>query len=386
MNFARIRPLTHGPAFHWFGYYDKFQFDPTNRFVLGMKIHFENRSPRPEDTLRIGMIDLHDHDRWIELDQTHAWCWQQGCMLQWRPGSSEIFWNDRQGNQFISCLLDIESGKKRTLPGPVYTLSPDGKTGYFADFSRINAVRPGYGYPGIPDRFTHELAPEKSGIWRIDLETEKIELIFSLADAFRLPPEFPFWRESKHYFNHLLVNPDGTRLEFLHRWLQPDGKTRRTRMLTCAPDGSEVRVIDASGLTSHFIWTDANHIIAWSGVAEPSGSFCRFDERDASFQSFGREMLPEDGHINCLPQNPWAVNDHYPDANHLRTLYLYNLQTHRRSDIEKFFAPPVASDEWRCDLHPRLDRTGTQVVIDSTHTRDGRQMYLLDISDWVGND
>ena len=34
---APVRAITKGPKFHWFGYYDKFQFDPTNRYVLGMK-------------------------------------------------------------------------------------------------------------------------------------------------------------------------------------------------------------------------------------------------------------------------------------------------------------------------------------------------------------
>jgi hypothetical protein len=33
--FVPARAITKGPAFHWFAYYDKLQFDPTNRFVLG---------------------------------------------------------------------------------------------------------------------------------------------------------------------------------------------------------------------------------------------------------------------------------------------------------------------------------------------------------------
>src|SRR6187401_530994 len=64
-----VRVITRGPKFHWFGYYDKFEFDPTNRYVLGMEVDFEHRQPKPEDTIRIGMVDLHDSDRWIELGQ-----------------------------------------------------------------------------------------------------------------------------------------------------------------------------------------------------------------------------------------------------------------------------------------------------------------------------
>ena len=67
-----IRQITKGPKFHWFGYYDKFQFSTDNRFVLANEADFEGRSPRMDDTIRVGMVDLHDQDRWIELGSTRA--------------------------------------------------------------------------------------------------------------------------------------------------------------------------------------------------------------------------------------------------------------------------------------------------------------------------
>jgi hypothetical protein len=36
-----IRPITRERGFHWFGYYDKLQFSPDNRFVLGNEVQFE---------------------------------------------------------------------------------------------------------------------------------------------------------------------------------------------------------------------------------------------------------------------------------------------------------------------------------------------------------
>src|SRR5262245_22416198 len=80
-----VRQITKGPRFHWFGYYDKFQFSPDNRFVLCNEVEFEGRSPRAEDVIQVGMVDLEDGDRWIEFGSTRAWNWQQGCMLQWVP-------------------------------------------------------------------------------------------------------------------------------------------------------------------------------------------------------------------------------------------------------------------------------------------------------------
>ncbi|MCA9015421.1 MAG: hypothetical protein KDA77_08840, partial [Planctomycetaceae bacterium] len=79
-KFPPLRVITKGPRHHWFGYYDKLQFDPTSRYVLGMEVAFEHRSPRADDVIKVGMVDLHDNDRWIELGESSAWNWQQGCM------------------------------------------------------------------------------------------------------------------------------------------------------------------------------------------------------------------------------------------------------------------------------------------------------------------
>lgn len=68
-------------------------------------------------------------------------------MLQWRPGSrSEVVWNDREGDRFVTRILDVETGSRHTLPRPIYTLSPDGRFGLSADFARIQRMRPDYGY------------------------------------------------------------------------------------------------------------------------------------------------------------------------------------------------------------------------------------------------
>jgi len=145
-----VRAITRGPKFHWRGYYDKLLFDPGNRLVLANEVAFEGRSPTAEDSIRVGMADTSDNDRWIDLGGSLAWNWQQGCMLQWVPGTdSEVAWNDRQDGRFVCHILDVKSGRKRTLPHPFYCLSPDGKTGFAPDFRRLNDTRPGYGYAGI---------------------------------------------------------------------------------------------------------------------------------------------------------------------------------------------------------------------------------------------
>ena len=146
-----VRPVTSGPGFHWFGYYDKLPFDPSGRYLLGMAADFESRSPEPEDAVRLGIIDTLKGDSWREVGTTTAWCWQQGCMLQWIPGSDRrIIWNERQGDRFVSRVFDTRSGESQTLPAAVYSLAPKGDRAIGTDFRRIDHMRPGYGYAGIP--------------------------------------------------------------------------------------------------------------------------------------------------------------------------------------------------------------------------------------------
>jgi hypothetical protein len=139
---ARIRPITRGPKFHWRGYYDKFLFSADDRFVLANEVDFQGRSPTTADSIRVGMVDTQDGDRWIDLGGSDAWNWQQGCMLQWVPGSDrDVAWNDREGGRFVTRGLDVNSGRTRTLPPPFYTFSPDGKTAFAPDFGRLDDER-----------------------------------------------------------------------------------------------------------------------------------------------------------------------------------------------------------------------------------------------------
>ena len=380
-----VRAITQGPKFHWFGYYDKLQFDPTGRYVLGMEVDFENRSPKADDVIKIGMVDLKNGDRWTQLGQTSAWCWQQGCMLQWRPDSKdEIIWNDRQDGRFVCRILNVQSGKKRTLSYPIYTISPDGRTAVAPDFRRIQDMRPGYGYTGLPDPYKDDAAPKDSGIFRIDLETGNKELIISLAEIARFGqiPGNP--KDAKHYFNHLLFNTDGSRFIFLHRWRATGLSSFGTRMLTAKSDGTDIHIVDPYGKTSHFIWRDPKHILAWSWHPSQGDAFYLFEDGTDRVEVVGKGTMTRNGHCTYLPGNEWILNDTYPDKERKQNVYLYNVTTGKTMPLGHFYLPPEYAGEWRCDTHPRFSPDGRNVVIDSAHAGNGRQMYLIDISAIVG--
>ncbi len=376
-----VRAITRGPKFHWFSYYDKLQFDPSGRYVLGMEVDFEHRSPRPDDVIKIGMVDLKNGDAWTQLGESRAWCWQQGCMLQWRPGSkNEIIWNDRQDGRFVCHILDVHSGKKRTLPYPIYTVSPDGRTAVAPDFRRVQDMRPGYGYAGLPDPHASDPAPKDSGIFRVNIETGGRELIISLAEIAKFGniPGDP--KDAKHYFNHLLFNTDGSRFIFLHRWRATGLRSFATRMLTARADGGNIRVVDPHGRTSHFIWRDPGHILAWAWHPSHGNKFYLYEDRTGNVEVVGKGIMTRNGHCTYLPGNEWILNDIYPDKERKQNVYLYHTATGRGASLGNFHSPQKYTGEWRCDTHPRFSPDGRSVVIDSPHGGNGRQMYLIDIS------
>ncbi len=384
-----VRRITKGPKFHWRGYYDVYLFDPTNRLVLANEVDFEGRTPTPEDSIRVGMIDLQDNDRWIELGSTKAWNWQQGCLLQWVPGTeSTVIWNDREKDRFVARMVDVKTNEKKTLDNPIYALSPDGKYGFYPDFRRLNSTRPGYGYCGIDDPNADNPAPDDAGIWRNDLSTGKSELIVPFSKlAAIVPPDGGFSKNSKHWFNHLLVAPNGKRFLFLHRWRgETEGKSWCTRLITANIDGSDIFVLNPHRMTSHLVWRDPNHVLAWARHPSHGDKFYVFTDKTENVQMVGGDVMTRDGHCTYVPKtnDDWILYDTYPDKERNQNPNLYNISSGKVVPLGHFFLPKEYNGEWRCDMHPNASRDGKFVTIDSVHENMGRQVYLVDIRGIVG--
>lgn len=385
--------ITRGPKAHWFGYYDKFQVDPSGRFALGCEVGFEGRSPQAHDTINIGLIDLEDGNKWIALGSSNAWGWQQSCMLQWIPGSDEeVIWNDREGDKHISRVVNIKTGKKRILPEPIYALAPNGQFAIGTAFNRIQNLRPGYGYAGIPDPFQSTKAPEEIGLYKMDLRSGKKQMLLTIAELASLPHLGMDVSGNWHWFNHLLVSPDSKRLLFLHRWrpeiLDTQVMARTgfvTRMITADENGKDMYVADPSGNSSHFVWRDPRHIFVWTKPIGKEAGFWLLEDKTENVQLIGGEAMTGNGHNTYVPRtdNEWVLNDTYPDKERKITLYLYHIPTKRKVVLGRFYSPESYFGEWRCDLHPRCDQQGRRVFFDSTH-EGTRQMYYMDISRIVG--
>ena len=374
-----VRPVTGEPRYHFFGYYDKTPWDLTGGYILALEVTFQDRSPTGGDTAVVGLVDL-QRRRFEPLATTHAWNWQQGCMLQWLPSAPDrqVIYNDRDGDQYVAVILDVPTGRRRVLPRPIYALSHDGKSSVFPNFSRLAAKRPGYGYAGVPDPWQHDLLPADDGIYSMNLETGDHRLLLSLEQIAHVRHHTTM-DGVEHWCNHLQFSPDSQRFVFLHRW-RTTAAHWSTQLMTASPDGSRLCCVADDGLVSHFDWQDSQHILAWASQPGGGDHYYLFEDGSGRAQAIGADVLPTDGHCSYAPKGEWILTDTYPDAEHMRTLLLYHPPTNLRVDLAQLYSPPELGGEMRCDLHPRWSRDGRQVCIDSAHTG-YRQMYVLDVDD-----
>jgi len=305
-------------------------------------------------------------------------------MLQWLESAPErlIVYNAREGERFISVVRDVHAGEVRALPRPVYAVSRDGRSAVSLNFSRVHRCRPGYGYAGVPDPWEDDPAPQDDGIYWMDLQSGENRLIISIAQVAAFRPQ-PSMKGAEHWFNHLQFNTDDSRFLFLHRWRTPDGGWF-TRLFTANPDGSDIYCVADHELVSHFDWKNERQILAWARQHGEGDFFYLFTDRSEEKEIVGRGILTQDGHCSYSPDRRWLLTDTYPDERNMRTLVLYRLADKLRVEVGSFYSMPHIRADFRCDLHPRWNRDGTQICFDSIHEGQ-RQLYAIDVSEIVAD-
>lgn len=383
-NYRPAKMVTSGKH-HFFGYYDKCQWDATDRYMIALETEFMNRAPEPDDVAVIGLIDTQNDNEWKPVAETTAWCWQQSCMLHWLPSAAdrEIIYNVKKKDKFVAEIRDVFTGETREIPHAIYCLSPNGKEAIGHNFARVGVTRPGYGYVGLPDPWHDDLAPADDGLYHINLETGETELIVTLKQIAEMKP-YPNVPDAKHWFNHIQFNPDGSRFIFLHRarCLKTD-EFLGTNAFTANPDGSGLHCMYDEGRFSHFDWQDPKHLMAWSCTEGLGEHFIIYTDQSDVKKVFAEKEIQADGHNSFSPDRKWIANDTYPaKEDHKRTLMVVEIENEKRVDLGRFYAPPELKADFRCDLHPRWNRKGTKISFDSAH-EGMRQVYICDVEDIV---
>lgn len=404
MNF-NVKRISQGPHNYLFGFHDLVQTNAKGDFALALEVEDISHPPLPSEFCAAGVIDL-TTGAFKKLHDTHTWNYPQGARQQWIGDSDLCVCNDRAADgTLISHIYNARTGEKvDTLPFPVHYVEPlkarndtedlSGIRGFYLNYDRIHSCG-GYGYTPLVNSVYSVVndIPSDDGIFVGDLDTKEHELLVSIAQVAACGEAKPVKTGYPHYLTHLMLNPSGTRLCFLHRYRVPDGG-ETTRLMTVGVDGSGLRCL-AKGFLSHFTWISDDEVFIWG---KDERALCKMREaawlripgvlqlalfakkclrgvrslksllkrqtsnvkpqtksQDKAFLIIkdcdtptmvknGVGILTEDGHPMAQPGNlKFLVSDTYPNADGDRWLIFYDVEKQERANVGQFrrlFADP----------------------------------------------
>jgi len=411
---ARLVGSTEGASAHFFGYHDVSPWDPANRRLITHRIPAGLKDYTGSAVAAEVCLWEPNRGDIRAVACTTAWSWEQASRAQWRGDSDALVYNalDDDG-QAVAIELDLSSGERRTLRCSVYAISRDGNWGLTPHFGRLWRYWKSYGYDCRLPGSIGETAPDDDGISLLDFATGEVRLVVSVRQAVATDP-VPVPEDTPHFLAHPTFSPSGEKFAFLHRFASKD-RALFTRLFVCDRDGGNARIL-AREKVSHFEWLNDHQLIVWARQAAPllTGARSRgitalplarsavralrrlspgikqrmlneyyflYDLRsDAPPKRFGADVLDQDGHPQVSPRGDWIITDTYADAAGYQTLILFNHEREQRVDVGRFALPGAFKEHsLKSDLHPRWDRGGRLICIDSAHSGE-RQMYVLDVS------
>ena len=357
----------------FFGYYDKTPFSGDNTRVLGMNLREEGG-----DTVDVGYFDLQSGNHFNVVGETSTWSWQLGARLQWMPGREDdlIGYNKAVAGRHGFVVQNVGTGAIEAAYGdPVFDISPDGRFALGLNFARLRRMRAGYGYGGMADPSQGRFCADDDGVVLLDLRTKARELLVSLEALRALEPQESM-EGAEHYVNHLSFSPSGERFLFLHLWDR--GKERYSRPITADLRGGGLFVLENAMNMSHYAWKSDRELLIHTSKRPFGTRFILFTDRTDEKRIVGEGVLTEAGHPSFSPDGRRLVVDTYPDQTRRQRLLLCTDEGKLIREIGRFYSPAKFSGSRKCDLHPRWDRTGSRICIDSAH--DGqRAIYVINL-------
>ncbi len=370
-SLARIAPpagVTDAEAF--FGYFGIAPWSGDGRsFVF-------HRWRRGNADVEICRADAHGAGARV-VGRSAAWNFQQGSLAQWIGARADaIAFNDCVDGQLV-CRVFGNEGGERTLAWPLQAVHPGGEEALSLDYRRLARVQPEYGY-AVAGAGVADPAPADDGLWRVDLARGDATLLVSIAALCDRDPN-PGMPGARHAVNHAVYSPGGDRIVFMHRWLGAQGLF--SRLCVMARDGSSLATLLDHRMVSHYAWRDDATLLVYARSPVGGDRYYRLDATTGALEPWADGPVGRfgDGHPAYSPDGRWFVTDTYPDRARMRRLFLCPADGGESVEVGSFFSPWRYDGAARCDLHPRWDREGRRVSIDSAH-EGSRATYVIDVS------
>ena len=409
----------------WFGYYNYDVISCDGNRMLCNRAKFDGRAITVQDNIELGWYDL-DTGNWNEIGNTNSFNWQQGAMLQWIPETeNKVVYNCAIGDKFKSVIYDVKTKQKKIIDFPVYCLTPDGKYSISLNYERSYWCR-AYHYQNIINKKYNVRVAEDDGVFCVDLENGNVTRIIDINDVIKFDFEEVF-NKSKHWLEHIMISPDGSKITFLHRFSFGDGY--KTRICISDINGENLQVIPGyhNKEWSHFGWKGDKEFCIYT---VDNGEFAvKYTEKvmqnnalkvkessnkniKDKCKDFIKEILPQvvkdriigrkkyyqhyvenesglftlqdiydgyllniDGHPSFTKDGKYMITDSYPDERGYQRLIIYNTINKKGIIIGKFYAA-FKGNPASCDLHPKLCFNDNYIVVDTAYSGKHRMNVL----------
>lgn len=373
-NQIQVKCELSSPAYHIYrGYYDLRYMDSKGELILCHRLPVKAHTNR-DTKCEIGYYDLKKLE-FTKLAETNAWCWQQGSRLRWYPENAKwVMFNDVSDDSYCTRIVDIETQNDvKKIDYPIYDISSDCKWGISLNYSRLQRLRPGYGYNYFEDKTLNQNAPSDDGLYLIDIENNKPTLIVSLKE---LADKINNGSQYVHYLNHVSIAPDNNHFIFFHIYTKIGEKRWGTVLYVYSVKDSAYYAIEKVDRVSHYCWIDNENMMVTCHREDGSEYYATYNVLNGEKRILDIDGLGVDGHPNRLGDGELFITDTYPQQKSIQYIELFKESSRKVTKIAELYHDYRMRGEQRCDLHPSVEDDGRYVAVDTTY-HGGRRSIVI---------
>lgn len=368
----------------FFGFHDLDPFSSDCTKILSNHSLLNFSMPTKEEALDVGYVNFVNDKMgdFKALNKSFAWNYHKGCRLQW-ISDSQIIFNTAINNELVSKIMNINTSSEEIIDYPIDTVCKQTNTATSFSYERLERCMPGYGYLYEDGGLLDDFAPRDTGLFLINLLTNKRILLLSLFDLVNELKEEKFKTNYWHFITHTEFSDDGRYVSFLHRWIGDDVKKRWTRLIIYDLQNNDWSVLPTTDWgISHYVWNKKNQIIAYSSI-DNIDSHVLFDIPSLEIKRVAVNKLNSDGHQTFIG-NDQFVTDTYPDKLRMAKLYKVDIKDDEVFLICSIYSPKSFQTKTyykhiACDLHPRVSKNNKYLCFDSPRTGN-RGLYVMKLN------
>jgi hypothetical protein len=153
----------------------------------------------------------------------------------------------------------------------------------------------------------------------------------------------------------------------------------RSRALVYNIEKAELKLVTNEEFVSHYTWKSKEELLIFSEHKKIGQKYYLYNLANMSKEIIGDKVLNQDGHPTFIKDGKYLLTDTYPNENYYQELIIYDFINNKTILKHEIPSYPVEKNDYRCDLHPRINNSGNLVCIDSNF-RKNKSMVILKIS------